>query len=114
LRVWPRLLCAVALAIGLGAAPAAASAEGWVTHPAGALVHLAGAATSQPTAQRSAPALRLPIAKHVPAVDGVLAVTASALLGLALFRVCRRRPGGRTLAVTSSPGARAPPVMVGT
>jgi hypothetical protein len=111
---WVRVLCAVALGLGLsGAVTGAALTES--THSSPVVAHV-GAALHDATAAaaRTPLAIRHLGARHFPPMVGAALLATTVLVG-GLVVTGRRRAlsttgGGRR---TSSGGARAPPVGIG-
>lgn len=110
---WVRLLCAVALGLGISGVATAATTEAARAQPA--ITQLQGAVHDAATTSARAPlALGHVVHRHVPPSIGVALLATAVLVG-GLAVASRRRLGSTsgTGRRTNPVGARAPPVAVG-
>ena len=112
---WVRLLCAIALGLGVSGAAAAVAASPDALHARPAISQLRGAVHDVTAASARAP---LAVSHHVgrhfpPSIGSAFLATAALAGGLVLAtrrRVSSTSGGGRR---TNTAGARAPPVAIG-
>ena len=111
---WVRLLCAVALGLGLTGASAAVAATD-SQHARPAITQLQGAVHDVTATSTRAPlSLSHHVGRHIPATIGVALLAAAVLVGGRAFS--SRRRGHSTSGAgrrTNFAGARAPPVAIG-
>src|SRR5689334_16248984 len=113
LAAWARILCAVALALGLSAAAGAVTPEALHARPVVAHIHHGFDELSR-TAVGAPGAVRHAISRHVPpTLTASLLVAAAAVGGLVATWLRRRRSADGAGRRTSPTGARAPPVAIG-
>jgi len=112
---WVRLLCAVALGLGLSGAAAVAATTALQTQTRPAVEQLQGAAHDAATTAARAPlALGHAVRRRVPPSVGVALVATTVLVGGLVLSTRRRlRSTGGDERRTSPVGARAPPVAIG-
>jgi len=110
---WVRLLCAVALGLGLSGAAAVAATTAPQARPA--VEQLQGAVHDAATTAARAPlALGHAVRRHAPPSVGVALVATTVLVGgLVLSTRSRFRSTHGDERRTSPVGARAPPVAIG-
>ena len=112
---WVRLLCAVALGLGLTGAGAAVAASTDARHARPAITQLQGAVHDvRATSTRAPLALSHHVGRRIPPAIGIALLTAAVLVGTRTFS---SRRGGHTTSGagrrTNTAGARAPPVAIG-
>lgn len=111
---WVRLLCAVALGLGLTGASTAIAASP-ADHARPAIAQLQGAVHDVTATSARAPlGLSHHVHRHIPPSIGIALLSAALLVGTLLVRARRRvhaaSGAGRR---TGTAGARAPPVAIG-
>jgi hypothetical protein len=112
---WVRLLCAVALGLGVSGAAAAIAASPDALHARPAIAQLRGALHEVTTASTRAPlAVSHHGGRHIPPSIGSALLATAALVG-SLGLATRRRVSSTTGEGrhTNAAGARAPPVAIG-
>lgn len=114
-RAWVRLLCAVALSLGLTGASAAAAASTDSLHGRPAISQIHGAVHDVvPTTARASLALSHHVGRHIPATIGSALLAAAVLVSVRILASRRRvRSTSGSGRRTSTAGARAPPVAIG-